>query len=330
MSYLDDDDGETILVGSSLELEQRLEEPVPTPPPAHDLSSRPLDGTNNLLHTFDIQHSSASLATWREHEAYSSKVLRKSLSKSSGSEDISTHTESESESLLPAPAVPRRNQNSSVRPEDAIAGALQGLEIHVGIFAGFLQDASNALRDAAETTREADINAVGGILDGFKGILGEVGKVGKAMIDAFDPEAFAATQEFVPTAMERITVPDPVARAQPVRSGTQVQNVRPNSGERQASGSSTPTRINEVASYHSEAGSDVPLSLSRSQADSCSRRPAPTRANRPSAFIRPMPPNSEAPFAAYASIQNPWNLTTESRSNNSLVCDYCRNRKVES
>ena len=70
LTYLDDDDGEVITVGSAFELEQRLDEPV-----CYN------DGARlSPMHIFDIQQSAASLAVWREHEAYSSKILRKTVS----------------------------------------------------------------------------------------------------------------------------------------------------------------------------------------------------------------------------------------------------------
>src|SRR5689334_1545579 len=107
LTYLDDDDGEVVTVGSSLELIQRLDEPVlvlhqqqqqqqqqeqqqeqpngqwfgavdPQQFAARGSDSSPVV-MPTALHTFDIQHTSGSLATWREHEAYSSKAFRKSL-----------------------------------------------------------------------------------------------------------------------------------------------------------------------------------------------------------------------------------------------------------
>ncbi|KAK5102070.1 hypothetical protein LTS08_004530 [Lithohypha guttulata] len=66
--YLDDDDGELITVGSSLELSQRLDEPV--------LNYRSHSINGKLIHIFDIKHSNGSLFQWRDHEAYSSKELR--------------------------------------------------------------------------------------------------------------------------------------------------------------------------------------------------------------------------------------------------------------
>ena len=64
LTYLDDDDGEVITVGTSLELEQRLDDPV---------VGMQDDENAYLMHMFDIKDNAASLATWREHEAYTSK-----------------------------------------------------------------------------------------------------------------------------------------------------------------------------------------------------------------------------------------------------------------
>ncbi|KIW28026.1 uncharacterized protein PV07_07716 [Cladophialophora immunda] len=84
LSYIDLDDGELITVGSSFELQQRLEEPVP--PSATHVPSLVLDlapvraareaKENRLVHIFDIRHTSGSLAVWRDHEAYTRKKLR--------------------------------------------------------------------------------------------------------------------------------------------------------------------------------------------------------------------------------------------------------------
>jgi hypothetical protein len=77
LRYLDEDDGETITIGSGFELRQRLEEPIPQHKAVvvgehlTDELSIPQD-----LHIFDIQRSSNSIATWMDHEAYSSKVLQ--------------------------------------------------------------------------------------------------------------------------------------------------------------------------------------------------------------------------------------------------------------
>jgi hypothetical protein len=179
LTYLDDEDGETILVGSALELAQRLDEPVPS----QSTSACLIDlQPTEPMHTFDIQHTPASLAIWREHEAYTSKTLRKKAS-------VGTINNHSSSTPLPEPAAPLTVP--SVEPilpnlDQAISSALKGLETHVGAFASFLQDTSVTLRSVAEQTRDADVGAVKGILEGFRGIIGEVGKVGKAMAEAFE------------------------------------------------------------------------------------------------------------------------------------------------
>lgn len=62
LSYVDDDDGETILVGSSLELTQRLDEPIWGLSP---LNTSVLD----RMHIFDIRNRSENaLNTWKEFD----------------------------------------------------------------------------------------------------------------------------------------------------------------------------------------------------------------------------------------------------------------------
>ncbi|KAI1608697.1 hypothetical protein EDD36DRAFT_447593 [Exophiala viscosa] len=78
LSYVDDDDGEIITVGSSFELGQRLDEPVKHSNLYAIPALRvPNDSTpNRMMHIFDIKHTNATLAEWREHEAYTSKQLQ--------------------------------------------------------------------------------------------------------------------------------------------------------------------------------------------------------------------------------------------------------------
>ena len=91
LTYTDDDDGETITVGSGLELEQRLDDPVTHSGSRASQSletirspsrSTPRDGK---IHLFDIKQTQDNLAIWREHEAYSSKTLRDQYAYSSSS-----------------------------------------------------------------------------------------------------------------------------------------------------------------------------------------------------------------------------------------------------
>jgi len=184
-------------VGSGLELEQRLDDPVRPKAKPQRNSQAAEDDTFQEMHTFDITHSPASLVVWREHEAYTSKALRKfrpplasSAKPTSVLEDLPSSTIAANEATAP--------KDDSQKLEDTIAGALKGLESHVSTFASFLNETSNTLRNAAEKARGNDLSAVSPILEGFKGIIGEVGKVGKAMIEAFDAEAFATPTQQAP------------------------------------------------------------------------------------------------------------------------------------
>jgi hypothetical protein len=83
LRYLDEDDGETITVGSGFELGQRLEDPIPRHKATIlDDDQEKDDYIPQHLHTFEIERTSHSVAAWMDHEAYSSKSLR-SLSLSS-------------------------------------------------------------------------------------------------------------------------------------------------------------------------------------------------------------------------------------------------------
>ncbi|KAK5446402.1 hypothetical protein LTS15_009741 [Exophiala xenobiotica] len=91
LSYVDYDDGETITVGSSFELGQRLEEPArhSTLPVIPALQTSNESTKNGLMHIFDIKQTSASLAVWRDHEAYTSKIIRERTTSSAGSSSTS-------------------------------------------------------------------------------------------------------------------------------------------------------------------------------------------------------------------------------------------------
>ncbi|KAL3438372.1 hypothetical protein BDV09DRAFT_192264 [Aspergillus tetrazonus] len=59
LSYLDDDDGDIITVGSSLELAQRLEEPA-----SHNTDT----GFPSTIHLFDIRRTKSVIDIWRRYE----------------------------------------------------------------------------------------------------------------------------------------------------------------------------------------------------------------------------------------------------------------------
>ncbi|KAI9822382.1 MAG: hypothetical protein M1827_000101 [Pycnora praestabilis] len=77
LSYMDEDDGEVITVGSSLELSQRLDDHIPRPPQASTRSptflypsvarlvTPSVTSTSTPLHIFDVDQSNGSLDLWR-------------------------------------------------------------------------------------------------------------------------------------------------------------------------------------------------------------------------------------------------------------------------
>lgn len=211
--YLDDDDGELITVGSSFELSQRLEEPVPKY--IRELRD-PTDG--KLVHVFDINHATASLFEWRDHEAYSSKHFN-SLSSpvqnprvktgsskpsdplSSFFEDPRAETDSISKLLgvqVTYPDLPESHDEGSSSSLDTVApqtqssnqlennaeafNLLDGIEHHLSGLASVLQIAATTLQKAADKSKETDTSVIEDILKGVKGILTEVGTFG---VEAF-------------------------------------------------------------------------------------------------------------------------------------------------
>ncbi|KIW15076.1 hypothetical protein PV08_07863 [Exophiala spinifera] len=126
LTYVDDDDGEIIVVGSSFELTQRLEEPVRHSNlpaiPALRTPDEPAD--NKLMHIFDIKKSSASLSVWKDFEAYTSKVIREKTTP----ESLRSVSPSESAASPALPATQQKVQQSdkiegSVGSASSLAGA---------------------------------------------------------------------------------------------------------------------------------------------------------------------------------------------------------------
>ena len=84
LTYHDDDDGEEITVGSGIELEQRLAEPIRHGKRVSIQSILQLQrDCDQRIHLFDIKNSADSRAVWNEHAAYSSKSLREYYNSSS-------------------------------------------------------------------------------------------------------------------------------------------------------------------------------------------------------------------------------------------------------
>ncbi|KAK5061044.1 hypothetical protein LTR84_007585 [Exophiala bonariae] len=214
LRYFDDDDGDVITVGSSLELRERLDDPVRR-------SSRSFRSTlseNQMMHIFDIQKSAGSLAVWRDHEAYSSKSLREdSASKddttvSSVSAPVSpislefcpppipSHLKSEASVLddseqQPPPAgrkaaghVSLPHEHLTVQLDKVLDDVFGGIQTQLGPLADFLDTAADGLRKAAEKTAESDTTAVENVLTGFMGIWSELGQMGREFLESIDEQ----------------------------------------------------------------------------------------------------------------------------------------------
>ncbi|KAK5948902.1 hypothetical protein OHC33_009988 [Knufia fluminis] len=235
--YLDDDDGETITVGSSFELSQRLEEPVPKYRGTNIAETRhPTDG--KLVHVFDIKRSSGSLAEWRDHEAYSSKMLRARsrspeleggvespvgytsyppfsapLSRSVVSEQLpgvalgQEASSSNTEAVKESPKLEEVSQMAHDERSPETINILDGIEEHLSGLANVLQLAANTLKKAADKTQETDTSVVEDILKGVKGILTEVGSFG---LEAFKELGKGVDVEpcTVDSASSKLSTPD--------------------------------------------------------------------------------------------------------------------------
>jgi hypothetical protein len=380
LSYLDDDDGETIFVGSSLELEQRLDDPVPSHALPFGSASSSAEDIDRSMHTFDIKKTPASLATWREHEAYASKALRKATLKSPSSSDPPANPEPPNcDTMIPPSASPSQN-DQPLSVEDAIKGALQGLENHVGAFADFLQDTSNNLRAVAENTREADVSAIGGIIDGFKGIFSEVGKVGKAMVEAFDAETFAQSPSVLQPVFETPTTKKASTEREEVEGSSNsnvvrvarpyenvqasgstlaeadssaksvahllVREISPLARERplkvtaklpaQLIANATASHVEALSADASNApftGQDAPRKLDPMVSEKYREVVTSFSAYAKSAGLMSRvelrgPQAPSAPFAAYASLKDPWKISSEQRPGRFSDCSYCQRTMV--
>lgn len=189
--YVDEDDNELITVGSSLELSQRLDEPV------LNYRQHPIDG--KLLHIFDIKHTAGSLAEWRDHEAYSSKALRPRSPSTSSRDDgqrryidtsyldwLDTTGSSSFKPLEMSQVEPKIEDTAEqkAKPESIsdksieTVTILSGINEHLSGLASVLQLAATTLQKAAEKTRTTDTSVVEDILKGVKDILTEVGSFG--------------------------------------------------------------------------------------------------------------------------------------------------------
>lgn len=80
------------------------------------------------------------------------------------------------------------HQNLPEAVEETMRSALRGFGQHAQTLAATMQEASDTSRAAAHRTREADLTIVDNVFEGLKGLVGEIGNVGKTLFSAFDAE----------------------------------------------------------------------------------------------------------------------------------------------
>ncbi|KAL2014110.1 hypothetical protein VTN00DRAFT_1635 [Thermoascus crustaceus] len=76
LMYMDDDDGEIITVGSSIELSQRLDEPANAP--AVPRSPSPARDDSSPMHVFDIRRSNSVTELWKRYETRPAETFQSS------------------------------------------------------------------------------------------------------------------------------------------------------------------------------------------------------------------------------------------------------------
>lgn len=183
LRYIDDDDGELVMIGSVYELEEKLQEEVKS-----DATSvrNPLDG--ELVHVFDIARSRASLARWRDYQGRSSEYFSSQMQSSRLTQDAEgKHKDFESLEQPHAEQVLTGNQSddSAAVIADKI---VTGLEFHLDGLASILHGAADTLQKAAQRTRDTDTSIVEDILTGVRGIFTEVGALGNDLLKTLDPD----------------------------------------------------------------------------------------------------------------------------------------------
>lgn len=217
LQYVDNTDGDIITVGSTLELQQRLDEPVDESRHHnhHFLTPSKQPREEDLIHIFDIKQSSANLAIWREHEAYTSKALRQprrlqpatpSTAPAASTNQSRFHTATSSplhdaasarspisassdHELAPAlTPMPPTQQATTSQVDLAFSGLLETLQSQLVPLADILDATADGLRRAAEKTAEADATAAEDVLTGFKGIFAELGAMGREFLSSLDAE----------------------------------------------------------------------------------------------------------------------------------------------
>lgn len=231
LNYLDPDDGETITVGSALELQQRLEEP--TQPKRltrrRTASVASITETDQKIHIFDIQRTAENLTVWRDHAAYTSKPsVTQSPSSLRGEHSIKSADPVSSTRIETTiqPATPSKNilstevsstdssKNILDDLDDVLQTACRGLEAHIGGFASFLDITAAALQHAAQRTRDADTTPVETLLSGLKNVLVEAKQVGIELIQEIDSHINPPPPKADATVHDTVAPVSPMNKAQ--------------------------------------------------------------------------------------------------------------------
>lgn len=229
LTYIDSDDGEMVTVGSGLELEQRLNEPIESGRPRHRTAPAVLPSPSDLkLHIFDIQRTTSNLAIWSDHAAYSSKTSSsaRELGRQSSQSThpppplaVAAPTSAVTATLTrpPVPPFPASTQDEVLHTLDQVLqAACHGLEHHIGGLASFIDMTASALQSAAQKTRDADTTPVETFLTGMKNVLVEAGEMGKELLREFEPKPQQTS--ISPAASQASAAPSTVSFREPVPS----------------------------------------------------------------------------------------------------------------
>src|SRR6202012_3832737 len=97
--------------------------------PAWPAFTNAMEEKQNKMHIFDIRHTSGSLAVWRDHEAYSSKALRKKDTSLSPSGSSSTSPSTAALTTSGLQSTTNTSAGQSGQDQDNLSAALSQLSI---------------------------------------------------------------------------------------------------------------------------------------------------------------------------------------------------------
>lgn len=234
LTYVDEDDGETITVGSGLELEQRLEEPAARAAARvssfrHSCACAQFD--DQEVHLFNIKHTPKNVTVWKEHECCSSKSQGRRTDCSSRLStafgvrttnfvpDEENHLELSSAVMHPelplrkllnpdfSKSTPRHEEESIEKSKTPITSSaipaeyearfthgLEAMEKPLGMFADLLDSTAEILCKTAQKTRKADSSPIETFLGGMKNIITEVGQLGLEVLQAIEEDLIKTKQ----------------------------------------------------------------------------------------------------------------------------------------